>query len=48
MIVPDGGRDFLKEIRSIAQPELGWNDERWEREELAYKKLCEKSYSIPS
>ncbi|MGD8456460.1 MAG: glycerol-3-phosphate dehydrogenase/oxidase [Anaerolineales bacterium] len=48
MIVPDGGRYLLPEIRAIAQAELGWDDERWEKEELAYKQLWEESYSIPS
>jgi glycerol-3-phosphate dehydrogenase len=48
MIVPDGGRDLLPEMRATAQAELGWSNERWEREELAYKQLWEKSYSIPA
>jgi glycerol-3-phosphate dehydrogenase len=35
----------MEKIRSIAQPELGWDDERWAREEAAYHELWKRYYS---
>ena len=45
LVIPDGGVNLLPEIRSFAQSELGWSDERWESEEIAYMQLWKKSYS---
>ena len=35
----------MNRIRSIAQPELGWNDAKWIKEEKRYCDIYEKSYS---
>jgi glycerol-3-phosphate dehydrogenase len=48
IVVPDGGNNLLPKIRTVTQSELGWSDECWDNEELAYKQLLEKSYSVPS
>jgi glycerol-3-phosphate dehydrogenase len=45
--LPNGGAPFLDRIRLIAQPELGWDDTRWEQEAEAYRKLWEKYYDLP-
>ena len=29
----------MDRIRAIAQPELGWDDARWAKEEAAYRKI---------
>ena len=44
-----GGTDEMARIRKIAQPELGWDDATWDREEALYRKTWERSYgSSPS
>lgn len=43
-----GGMTQMKRIRSICQPELGWDNARWESEEAAYKQLWERCHSLPS
>lgn len=46
LLLPRGGQAYLKRIRSIAQPELGWNDERWEQEVHDYIALWNRCYSV--
>jgi glycerol-3-phosphate dehydrogenase len=44
-----GGMDEIARIRSVAQPELGWDDPTWDREEAAYRRTWERHYgSSPS
>jgi len=43
--LPGGGLNEMEKIRAIVQPELGWDDERWAKEEAAYRELWEKYYS---
>ena len=35
---------LMDRIRRIAQPELGWDDARWEREETAYRDVWTRAY----
>jgi len=42
-----GGRALLPRIRAICQPELGWNDTRWEQEERDYAALWDAHYGLP-
>jgi glycerol-3-phosphate dehydrogenase len=44
LLAPHGGLDLLPRIRAIVQPELGWDDERWEREARDYAELWNSSY----
>jgi glycerol-3-phosphate dehydrogenase len=44
LIVPNGGLDQMNRIRSIVQPELGWEDARWQAEEKNYSELWHASY----
>jgi glycerol-3-phosphate dehydrogenase len=46
-LLANGGMDEIIRIRSICQPELGWDDERWQKEESAYRALWKKSFQIP-
>jgi glycerol-3-phosphate dehydrogenase len=46
-LLPEGGSAFLARIRTICQPELGWDDARWRQEEAAYLDLWRRSYSLP-
>lgn len=43
--LPRGGLDHLARIRAIAQPELGWDDDRWQSEVQAYEQLWNDYYS---
>ena len=47
LLLPEGGRAALPEIRKICQSELGWNDLQWESEEAAYLSLWQTHYSLP-
>jgi len=43
--LPNGGMKELEKIRKIVQPELGWSDEQWEKEEKAYREIWSAYYS---
>jgi glycerol-3-phosphate dehydrogenase len=47
LLLPNAGKEQLAEVRRIAQPELGWDDARWEREEQAYLATWTKAYAAP-
>ncbi len=47
LILPNGGATLLPRFRQICQPELGWDDARWEAEEAAYIQLWGMRYSLP-
>jgi glycerol-3-phosphate dehydrogenase len=48
LTAPRGGLDWIDRIREIAQPELGWDDTRWQAEEDHYRTLWQTCYSVPS
>jgi glycerol-3-phosphate dehydrogenase len=43
-----GGTAIMDRIRAICQPELGWDDEKWEAELAAYLALWNTHYSLPA
>lgn len=45
MLLADGASAEMSRIRSIAQPELGWDDPKWIREEKRYREIYQRSYS---
>ena len=45
MQLPDGGSGVLDKVREIAQPELGWSDDRWQDEVIRYQKIYNSAYS---
>ena len=47
-LLPRGGEALLSQIRAICQPELGWDDTRWEAEEAAYLDLWLRHYGLPN
>jgi glycerol-3-phosphate dehydrogenase len=47
LLLPNGGLDEVAKIRAVAQPELGWDDARWAREESAYRTNWKKAYGSP-
>jgi glycerol-3-phosphate dehydrogenase len=48
LTLPEGGLAHLDRIRSIAQPELGWDDKRWTEEVERYRELWRAGYSPPA
>jgi len=46
LLLPEGGIPLMNRIRSIAQPELGWDDRRWQVEEECYRTLWHASYGL--
>ncbi|MFW5691454.1 MAG: glycerol-3-phosphate dehydrogenase/oxidase [Chloroflexota bacterium] len=47
LLLAAGGLDQAERIRAICQPELGWDDTRWEAEEAAYRDLWVEAYALP-
>ena len=47
LLLRGGGAGHMVRIRAICQPELGWSDADWEREEAAYRQLWTQHYSLP-
>jgi glycerol-3-phosphate dehydrogenase len=47
LLLPRGGDAILPRVRTICQPELGWDDARWQAEEAAYRALWQRCYSLP-
>ena len=45
MLLPDGAFGYMTRIRSIVQPELGWDDARWLTEESSYRSTWQRAYS---
>ncbi|MYN08710.1 glycerol-3-phosphate dehydrogenase/oxidase [Pseudoduganella aquatica] len=43
-----GGAAILPRARAICQPELGWDDARWDAEQAAYLALLNTHYSLPA
>ncbi len=42
-----GGAALMPRIRALCQPELGWDDARWAREEQDYAALWRAHYGLP-
>ena len=47
LLLPEGGAAHLAAIRAICQPELGWDDARWQEEEARYLALWQACYRVP-
>lgn len=43
--LPRGGLNLMDRIRAVAQPELGWDDDRWQAEEARYRETWQLYYS---
>ncbi|MCP4426002.1 MAG: glycerol-3-phosphate dehydrogenase/oxidase, partial [Chloroflexi bacterium] len=48
LLLREGGAAHWERIRAICQPELEWDDARWQAEETAYMTLWRQSYSLPN
>jgi glycerol-3-phosphate dehydrogenase len=47
LFLRDGGEEVMGRVREVAQPELRWDDARWEREEAAYHEVISSAYGLP-
>jgi glycerol-3-phosphate dehydrogenase len=47
LLLPQGGIPWLEQIRPVVQPELGWDDARWQEEEDAYRRRWQEAYHLP-
>jgi glycerol-3-phosphate dehydrogenase len=47
LLLPNGGLDHIERIRTIVQPELGWDNERWLAEVKAYRRQWRSFYGPP-
>lgn len=47
LLLPKGGLDHMASIRAVAQDELGWDDQRWMAEEMAYARKWHHQYGAP-
>jgi glycerol-3-phosphate dehydrogenase len=45
LLLPNGGLDFADKIRAVAQPELGWDDAKWDTELASYRQTWKKAYA---
>jgi glycerol-3-phosphate dehydrogenase len=48
LMLPAGGLEHLPELRAIIQPELDWDDQRWEVEEANFREQWRTHYAPPS
>jgi glycerol-3-phosphate dehydrogenase len=46
LLLPDGTRELLPEVRRVCQAELRWSDERWEDEVARYLATWRKAYGL--
>lgn len=47
LLLARGAADELPAIRRLCQPRLGWDDERWQEEELRYRALWQRHHGLP-
>ena len=40
-------KSLLPSVRAVCQQSLGWDDARWEAEEVRYRAVWSRSYSPP-
>jgi glycerol-3-phosphate dehydrogenase len=45
LLLPKGGLDLMGRVRAVVQPELGWDDARWDAELESYRKTWKKGYA---
>ncbi len=47
LLIGEGGKSFLPQIKKICQSVLDWDDRKWNDEETRYLKIWKQHYSIP-
>jgi glycerol-3-phosphate dehydrogenase len=47
LLTSEGAWPIIGRVRAIVQPELGWDDARWEAEAQRYRQLWQRYYGVP-
>ena len=47
LLLEQGGLLWIDQIRTMCQPELGWDDDQWADEVHRYRQIWQRFYSIP-
>lgn len=47
LLLPQGGAAILPRVKRTCQNELGWSEQRWQREASTYRDLWARFYSLP-
>ncbi len=47
-LLRDGGMEHVSRIQEICRSELGWDDEQWQNELLAYRNMWKRFYGTPA
>jgi glycerol-3-phosphate dehydrogenase len=47
LLLPEGALPIMERVRAVAQPELGWDDERWDVEAARYADVWRRAYGVP-
>ena len=47
LLTPQGGKEHLKRIRALCQPELSWDSKRWKEEMAMYLEQWNHSHRLP-
>jgi len=45
LLLPNGGMALIAKIRAVVQPELGWDNEKWDAELASYTRTWSKAYA---
>jgi glycerol-3-phosphate dehydrogenase len=45
LLLPNGGLDRMGKIRAVVQPELGWDDAKWDAELARYEETWKSAYA---
>jgi len=48
LLLPQGGKTILAEVKNLCQPFLQWDDQRWNQEQKAYLALIASHYGLPT
>ena len=48
LLAPEGGAAHFPTIRAICREELGWDEDRWMKEEDAYRRLWRRQHGVPT
>ena len=47
LLLPQGGESVMARVKVMCQQHLGWDDAKWQKEVVRYRKLWAANYSLP-
>jgi glycerol-3-phosphate dehydrogenase len=48
LLIANGAQAHLEQIKTLCQPLLGWDDQRWQQEVERYQQIWKNFYSLPA